>query len=95
MFVGVLSLPSPWLPPEHRPPPLSSSQSVEGKMQTDCEFYLSGLSGTVLEIVTTWKAVVGFRRNDKDEKAILLGLYSGRAEIKMRFDECFSEQAEV
>ena len=57
-------------------------------MQTgDCEFYLSGLSGTVLEIVTTWKAVVGFRRNEKDEKAVLLGLYSGREERKMRFNE--------
>ena len=57
-------------------------------MQTgDCEFYLSGLSGTVLEIVTTWKAVVGFRRNEKDEKAVLLGLYSGREERNMRFNE--------
>ena len=44
-------------------------------METDCEFYLSGLSGTVLEIVTTWKALVGFRRKDKDEKAVLLGLF--------------------
>ena len=43
-------------------------------MQTDGDFYLSGLSGTVLEILTAWKAVVGFRRKDKDEKAVLLGL---------------------
>ena len=75
MFVCVLSLTSPWLPPDHPPSLLSPLQSVEGKMQTDYEFYLTGLSGTVLEIVTTWKAVVGFRRNDKDEKAVLLGLY--------------------
>ena len=62
------------LPPASQP----VSQSVEGKegkMETDCEFYLSGLSGTVLEIVTTWKALVGFRRKDKDEKAVLLGLF--------------------
>ena len=88
----VLSLTSPWLPPEHCPsllPPLPRPVSGRRKMQTgDCEFYLSGLSGTVLEIVTTWKAVVGFRRNEKDEKAVLLGLYSGREDRKMRFNEC-------
>ena len=81
VFVCVLSLTSPWLPSDQSsvPPSLPlASQSVEGKegkMETDCEFYLSGLSGTVLEIVTTWKALVGFRRKDKDEKAVLLGLF--------------------
>ena len=82
VFVCVLSLTSPWLPSEQCPSLPPSSQSVsqsvegkEGKMETDCEFYLSGLSGTVLEIVTTWKALVGFRRKDKDEKAVLLGLF--------------------
>ena len=53
--------------------------SVRGvRMPTDCEFYLTGLSGTVLEIVGSWKAIVGFRRSEKEEaeKAVLLGLYS-------------------
>ena len=85
VFVCVLSLTSPWLPSDQSSVPPSSqsasqpvSQPVEGKegkMETDCDFYLSGLSGTVLEIVTTWKALVGFRRKDKDEKAVLLGLF--------------------
>ena len=41
--------------------------------QTNSHFYLSGLSGTVAEIIGSWKAVVRFTRNAKEEKAVLLG----------------------
>ena len=40
--------------------------------QTNSHFYLSGLSGTVAEIIGSWKAVVRFTRNSKEEKAVLL-----------------------
>ena len=66
MFCPHISLVTSPVPPVH---------SLGGGMQTDGDFYLSGLSGTVLEILTAWKAVVGFRRKDKDEKAVLLGLF--------------------
>ena len=68
------------------------SHSITRMQQTNSHFYLSGLSGTVAEIIGSWKAVVRFTRKEKEEKAVLLG---GNLVLGLHDKDCFSKQVET